>query len=57
MSRALEEVNHLVGVEHLAGIYLTNPPAIGRPALAIAVLAILVAVTAYGWVREVTSHR
>ena len=47
----------MVGVEHLAGIYLANPPAVGRPGLAIAVLAILVAVTAYGWVQEALSHR
>lgn len=46
----------MVGVEYLAGIYLTSPPAIGRPGVAVAVLAVLVAFTAYGWVRESLAH-
>jgi hypothetical protein len=47
----------MVGVEHLLGTYLTNPPAAGRLGLAIAILAILAAVTAYEWVREASAHR
>lgn len=47
----------MAGVEHVAGLYLTNPPAAASPGLAIAVLAILVAITAYAWVREATAHR
>ena len=47
----------MAGVEHLAGIYLTNPPADGRLGVAIAVLAVLVAVPAYEWAGEALSHR
>ncbi len=47
----------MAGVEHVAGVFLTNPPSAGAPGLAIAILAILVAVTAYAWVREASAHR
>ncbi len=47
----------MAGVEHIAGVYLTNPPSAGAPALAIAILAVLVAVTAFAWAREALAHR
>lgn len=46
----------MAGFEHVAGVYLTNPPSAGAPGLAFAILAILVAVTAYAWVREASAH-
>lgn len=47
----------MVGVEHLAGIYLTDPPAAASWVNAILVLAVLAAVVAYGWSQENLSHR
>jgi len=47
----------MVGVEHVAGVYLANPPAAGSPAIAIAVLAILVAAAAYEVWQDRLAHR
>ncbi len=47
----------MVGVEHLAGVYLSNPPGAGSPSIAIVVLAILVAVSLYAALRDPLSHR
>ncbi len=47
----------MVGVEHLAGVYLANPPAAGSPSIAILALAILVAASLYGALRDPLSHR
>jgi hypothetical protein len=47
----------MVGVEHLAGVYLANPPAIRSPAIAIVVLAILVAAAAYQAWKDDLAHR
>lgn len=47
----------MVGIEHVAGFYLANPPRDGSPVIGIVVLAILAAALAYGWSREVLAHR
>lgn len=47
----------MVGIEHVAGVYLTNPPGAGAPGIAIVVLAILVAAAAYEAWRDRPSHR
>ncbi len=47
----------MVGVEHLAGVYLANPPAAGSLGIAIAVLAIVVAAYLYEAWQDGLSHR
>jgi hypothetical protein len=47
----------MVGIEHLAGVYLANPPAAASPVIGIAVLAVLAAAVAYEWWQEKLAHR
>lgn len=47
----------MVGIEHVAGVYLTSPPGAGSPAIGIVVLAILVAATVYDVWRDRLAHR
>ncbi len=47
----------MVGVEHLAGVYLANPPAAGSLSIAIAVLAILIAASVYEVLRDRTARQ
>lgn len=47
----------MVGVEHVAGFYLANPPGDGSPVMGMVILAILAAAVTYGWSREVLAHR
>ena len=47
----------MVRVEHLAGVYLANPPAVNSPAITIAVLAILAGAVLLAWMREELAHR
>lgn len=47
----------MVGVEHLAGVYLATPPAAGAPGIAIVVLAILVAAAVYDMWQDRVAHR
>ncbi len=47
----------MVGIEHVAGVYLANPPAAVSPVTGIVVLAILAAAVAYEWWQERLAHR
>ena len=47
----------MVGIEHVAGIYLASPPAVGSPVIGIVVLAILVAAVAFDWSQEAWGNR
>ncbi len=47
----------MVGVEHVAGFYLSNPPGDSSPVMGIVILAVLVAALAYQWSRDALAHR
>ena len=47
----------MVGVEHMAGVYLADPPVAASSVTGILILAILAAVVLYGWWQEELSHR
>lgn len=47
----------MTGIEHVAGIYLTNPPAIASPAIGVFVLTLLAAAVAYAWWQEEVTRR
>lgn len=47
----------MVGVEHVAGFYLSNPPGDSSPVMGIVILAVLAAALAYQWSRDALAHR